>query len=63
MLLDQANRVAWFTEYGTDGSVGVNPAHVATLRVGEISDWVARAGPFFVASGSGGATTTDRETS
>ena len=38
MLLDQANRVAWFAEYGTDGSVGVNPAHVATLRVSEISD-------------------------
>jgi len=32
------SRFAWFTEYGTDGSVGVNPAHVATLKVGEISD-------------------------
>jgi hypothetical protein len=31
-------RLAWFTEYGTDGSVGVNPAHVATLKAGEISD-------------------------
>jgi hypothetical protein len=32
------SRLAWFTEQGTDGSVGVNPAHVATLRVSEISD-------------------------
>jgi hypothetical protein len=32
------SRLAWFTEYGTDGSVGVNPADVATLKVGEISD-------------------------
>ena len=32
------SRLAWFTEYGTDGSVGVNPGHVATLKVGEISD-------------------------
>jgi hypothetical protein len=31
-------RLAWFTEYGTDGSVGVNPAQVASLKVGEISD-------------------------
>jgi hypothetical protein len=31
-------RLAWFTEDGTDGSVGVNPAHVATLKVSEISD-------------------------
>ena len=30
------SRLAWFTEYGTDGSVGVNPAHVASLRVSEI---------------------------
>jgi hypothetical protein len=32
------SRLAWFTQYGTDGSVGVNPAHVATLKVSEISD-------------------------
>jgi hypothetical protein len=32
------SRLAWFTEYGTDGSVGVNPVHVTTLRVSEISD-------------------------
>ena len=32
------SRIAWFTEYGTDGSLGVNPAHVATLKVSEISD-------------------------
>jgi hypothetical protein len=31
-------RLAWFTEDGTDGSVVVNPAHVATLKVSEISD-------------------------
>jgi hypothetical protein len=32
------SRLAWFTEYGTDGSLGVNPVHVATLKVSEISD-------------------------
>jgi hypothetical protein len=32
------SRLAWFTEYGTDGSVGVDPTHVATLKVSEISD-------------------------
>ena len=32
------SRIAWFTEYGTDGSLGVNPVHVATLKVSEISD-------------------------
>jgi hypothetical protein len=32
------SRLAWFTEHGTDGSVGVNPAHVATLRVSEVGD-------------------------
>jgi hypothetical protein len=31
-------RMAWFKERGTDSSVGVNPAHVATLRAGEVSD-------------------------
>ena len=31
-------RLAWFTEYGTDGPLGVNPAHVVTLKVSEISD-------------------------
>jgi hypothetical protein len=32
------SRLAWFNEYGADGSVGVNPAHVAALRVSENSD-------------------------
>ena len=32
------SRLAWFTEYGTDGSVGVNPAHVASLKVSELSE-------------------------
>jgi hypothetical protein len=32
------SRIAWFTEYGTDGSLGVNPVHVTTLKVSEISD-------------------------
>jgi hypothetical protein len=32
------SRLAWFTEYGTGGSVGVNPAHVAILKVSENSD-------------------------
>jgi hypothetical protein len=32
------SRLAWFTEHGTDASVGVNPAHVAILKVAEISD-------------------------
>jgi hypothetical protein len=31
-------RLAWFTEYRTEGSVGINPAHIAVLKVGEISD-------------------------
>jgi hypothetical protein len=26
------SRLAWFSEQGSDGSVGVNPDHVATLR-------------------------------
>jgi hypothetical protein len=32
------SRLAWFTEHGTGGSVGVNPAHVASLTAGQISD-------------------------
>ena len=32
------SRLAWFTQYGTDGSVGVNPVHVTTLKVSAISD-------------------------
>ena len=32
------SRLAWFTEHGTDVPVGINPAHVATLKVSEISD-------------------------
>ena len=31
-------RLAWLKEQGTDGPVGVNPAHVAALRASEISD-------------------------
>jgi hypothetical protein len=31
-------RLAWFRERNTEGSVGVNPAHVATLRASEASD-------------------------
>jgi len=29
------SRLAWFTESGTGGSVGVNPAHVTSLKVTE----------------------------
>jgi hypothetical protein len=32
------SRLAWFTEHGTEGSIGVNPAHVASLRIAEVSD-------------------------
>ena len=32
------SRLAWFTEYGTGQSVGVNPTHVASLKVSETSD-------------------------
>ena len=32
------SRLAWFTEHGTDGLVGVNAVHVATLKVSELSD-------------------------
>ena len=32
------SRLAWFAEHGTDASVGVNPAHVASLKAAEISD-------------------------
>ncbi|HEY6770853.1 MAG TPA: hypothetical protein VI035_00220 [Solirubrobacterales bacterium] len=32
------SRLAWFTEYGTDESVGVNPAHIASLKVSETSE-------------------------
>lgn len=31
-------RLAWFKEHSTEGSVGINPAHVATLRASEVSD-------------------------
>ena len=31
-------RLAWFTEYGTSDPVGVNPAHVASLKASETSD-------------------------
>jgi hypothetical protein len=32
------SRLAWFTEHGTEASVGVNPANVISLRVSELSD-------------------------
>ncbi len=32
------SRLAWFTEIGTGAPVGVNPSHVASLRVSEVSD-------------------------
>jgi hypothetical protein len=32
------SRLAWFKEHGTDGSVGVNPAHVVTLKLSKNSD-------------------------
>jgi hypothetical protein len=31
------SRLAWFEEPGADGPVGVNPAHVASVRPREIS--------------------------
>ena len=31
-------RLAWFTEYGTNDPVGVNPAHVASLKASQTSD-------------------------
>lgn len=31
-------RLAWFEEHGTGDSIGLNPAHVAALRVSEASD-------------------------
>jgi hypothetical protein len=31
-------RLAWFKERSAEGSVGVNPAHVATLSASEVSD-------------------------
>jgi hypothetical protein len=31
-------RLAWFTEYETRDSVGVNPAHVASLKASQTSD-------------------------
>jgi hypothetical protein len=31
------SRLAWFTQYGSDESVGVNPAHIASLKVSEVS--------------------------
>jgi hypothetical protein len=32
------SRLAWFKEHGTEASVGVNPAHVASLKPAEISN-------------------------
>ncbi len=32
------SRLAWFAEHGTDASIGVNPVHVTTLRISELSD-------------------------
>ena len=31
------SRLAWFTEHGTEGSVGINPAHVVALKPSEDS--------------------------
>ena len=31
------SRLAWFTEYDTDGKIGVNPVHVAILKSSEIA--------------------------
>jgi len=31
-------RLAWLEEHGARGSVGLNPAHVAVLRVSQASD-------------------------
>jgi hypothetical protein len=31
-------RLAWFKEDGTGSSVGLNPAHVAAVRISELSD-------------------------
>jgi hypothetical protein len=31
-------RLAWFKEHDTGGQLGINPAHVATLRARESSD-------------------------
>ena len=30
-------RLAWFQERSTDSSIGINPSHVAILRLAEIS--------------------------
>jgi hypothetical protein len=30
-----ASRLAWFTAEGTDGSLGINPSHVASLKAAE----------------------------
>jgi hypothetical protein len=32
------SRLAWCTAYGTDGSIGIKPAHVASLKISEIAD-------------------------
>jgi hypothetical protein len=32
------SRLAWFTEHESESSVGVNPAHVASLRAAENAD-------------------------
>jgi hypothetical protein len=32
------SRLAWFKEQATDSSVGINPAHVAALRISEVPD-------------------------
>jgi hypothetical protein len=31
-------RLAWFKAHGTDAPIGVNPAHVATLRAADDTD-------------------------
>ena len=32
------SRLAWLTEYHTDGVIGVNPVHVAVLKSSETAD-------------------------
>jgi hypothetical protein len=29
------SRLAWFAEHAAEGSVGINPAHVAIVRAGD----------------------------
>ena len=31
------SRLAWFEEHGVDSPIGLNPSHIAALRVSELS--------------------------